>query len=318
MGDRPVISAIVVSYNTREMTLECLRALREGLAGIPSEVLVVDNASSDGSAEAVAREFPDVRLLQSGRNAGFGAANNLAMERAAGEMFLLVNSDAFLRPGCAQALVECLREHPEAAVAGPRIVHPDGRLQISCYRFPSPARAVLENLFIASVLPGHPVLGDYRRWGHDREREVDWVIGACMLVRREAYEAVGGFDERFFMYAEETDWQKRMRDAGWTVRFTPRGEVVHVGGGSADPDARFNERMFVSLDAYTLKHHGWAGLAVLRAAMVAGCSIRAVGWLAAALSPSRRQLAASRVRRHLRLVFRQALHWRAPGRGAAA
>jgi GT2 family glycosyltransferase len=314
----PLISAIVVSYNTRDMTLECLRALKADLSAMPSEIWVVDNASSDGSAEAVEREFPDIHVLCSGRNAGFGAANNLAMAQARGELFLLVNSDAFLRAGCAAALVDCLERHPEAAAAGPRIIRPDGSLQISCFRFPSPARAVLENLFVASLLPEHPVLGDYRRWGHNSEREVDWVIGACMLVRRKAYEDTGGFDERFFMYAEETDWQKRMRAAGWTIWFTPAGEVVHVGGGSADPEARFNERMFVSLDAYTLKHHGWAGLLVLRSAMVAGCSLRAAGWLIASLFPARRHHAAGRVRRHLRLVVRQALHWRAPGRGALA
>jgi hypothetical protein len=314
VGDRPLISAIVVSYNTREMTLECLRALTADLAGVPSEVWVVDNASTDGSADAVAGEFPAVRLVRSERNLGFGAANNRAMREAAGEYFLLVNSDAFVRPGCARALLECLGRHPEAAVAGPRIVRPDGSLQISCFRFPSPARAVLENLFVASLFPHHPVLGDYRRWAHDAEREVDWVIGACMLVRRRAYEDVGGFDERFFMYAEETDWQKRIRDAGWTVRFTPAGEVVHVGGGSGDPEVSFNERMFTSLDVYERKHHGTVGLAILRAAMVAGCSIRAAGWTLASLAPSRRALAASRLRRHLRLVARQAFCWRQAGR----
>ncbi len=314
MGDRPVISAIVVSYNTREMTLECLRALRDGLAGIPSEVLVVDNASSDGSAEAVAREFPDVRLLQSGRNAGFGAANNLAMERAAGEMFLLVNSDAFLRPGCAQALVECLREHPEAAVAGPRIVHPDGRLQISCYRFPSPARAVLENLFIASVLPGHPVLGDYRRWGHDREREVDWVIGACMLVRREAYEAVGGFDERFFMYAEETDWQKRMRDAGWTVRFTPRGEVVHVGGGSGRKSRASICAFHRSKEEFFRKHYGRPGVLMNRVTSIAGALARVPLYASLALLKRGDPAAAARRREWMDVLWwNMAASWRAGG-----
>ncbi len=311
----PYVSAIVVSYNTREMTLECLRALRADLTGTPSEMLVVDNASADGSAEAVKREFPEVRVIQSGRNAGFGAANNLAMAQARGELFLLVNSDAFLRSGCTKALMDCLERHPDAAVAGPRIVRPDGSLQISCYRFPSPLRALLENLFVASLFPNHPVLGDYRRWAHDCEREVDWVIGACMLVRRKAFEEVGGFDERFFMYAEETDWQKRMRAVGWTVWFTPAGEAVHVGGGSGTTNARFNEQMFVSLDAYTLKHHGRAGLLALRAAMVAGCSLRALGWLIASLSPGHRQQALDRFNRHLRLVVRQALHWSEPGRG---
>ena len=274
MGDRPLISAIVVSYNTREMTLECLRALTADLAGVPSEVWVVDNASSDGSADAVAGEFPAVRLVRSERNLGFGAANNRAMREAAGEHFLLVNSDAFLRPGCARALLECLGRHPEAAVAGPRIVRPDGSLQISCFRFPSPSRAVLENLFVASLFPHHPVLGDYRRWAHDAEREVDWVIGACMLVRRRAYEEVGGFDERFFMYAEETDWQKRMRDAGWTVRFTPAGEVVHLGGGSGRRSRQAVRAFHGSKEEFFRKHYGGAGVLVNRTTSICGAACR--------------------------------------------
>lgn len=274
MNVSPLISAIVVSYNTRDMTLECLRVLKADLAGMPSEIWVVDNASSDGSAEAVEREFPDIHVLRSGRNAGFGAANNLAMAQARGELFLLVNSDAFLRAGCTAALVDCLERHPDAAAAGPRIIRPDGSLQISCFRFPSPARAVLENLFVASVFPDHPVLGDYRRWGHDSEREVDWVIGACMLVRRKAYEDAGGFDERFFMYAEETDWQKRMRAAGWTIWFTPAGEVVHVGGGSGRRSRAATSAFHYSKEEFFRKHYGPAGVLVNRLTSVVGALFR--------------------------------------------
>ncbi len=279
----PYVSAIVVSYNTREMTLDCLRALRADLTGTPSEMLVVDNASADGSAEAVKREFPEVRVIQSGRNAGFGAANNLAMAQARGELFLLVNSDAFLRSGCTKALMDCLERHPDAAVAGPRIVRPDGSLQISCYRFPSPLRALLENLFVASLFPNHPVLGDYRRWAHDCEREVDWVIGACMLVRRKAFEEVGGFDERFFMYAEETDWQKRMRAVGWTVWFTPAGEAVHVGGGSGQKSRAAVEAFHRSKEDFFRKHYGAPGVWTNRLTSVAGALCRVPAYTALGL-----------------------------------
>ncbi|BCW98670.1 MAG: glycosyl transferase [Armatimonadota bacterium] len=274
MSVSPLVSAIVVSYNTRDMTLECLRALKADLAGMPSETWVVDNASSDGSAEAVEKHFPEVHVLQSGRNAGFGAANNMAMERARGDLFLLVNSDAFLRPGCARGLADCLERHPDAAVAGPRIVRPDGSLQISCFRFPSPGRSVLENLFVASLFPNHPALGDYRRWAHDIEREVDWVIGACMLVRRKAYEQVGGFDERFFMYAEETDWQKRMRAAGWKVWFTPAGETVHVGGGSGQKSKTAITAFHRSKEDFFFKHYGLAGVLTNRLTSIAGALCR--------------------------------------------
>ncbi len=138
---RPDVSVIIVSYNTRAMTLDCLRALKAGLGGLSAEILLVDNASKDGSAAAVRENFPDVRVIDNDRNAGFGAANNIAMAQAKGEFLLLLNSDAFPEPDAIPALLAALRENPRAAVAGPRLSNADGSLQISCFRFPSPARA---------------------------------------------------------------------------------------------------------------------------------------------------------------------------------
>jgi GT2 family glycosyltransferase len=213
-SDSPVLSVIIVSYNTREMTLSCLRSLYADIGEYSTEVWVVDNNSRDGSAEAIRASFPGVHIIENDRNAGFGAANNIAMRVAAGQFFLLLNSDAFLTPGAISGMMTCAQSQPKAAVIGPRLLNGDGSLQISCYRFPSPSRAWLENLWISTFFANNAVLGDYRQWSHDKLRSVDSVIGACMLVRREAFEQTGGFDEQFFMYQEETDWQKSLRELG--------------------------------------------------------------------------------------------------------
>jgi len=309
-SEMPAVSVIIVSYNTREMTLRCLRTVIADLAGIASDIWVVDNASQDGSADAIRSEFPDVHLIVNPDNAGFGAANNLAMLQAQGETFLLLNSDAFVHAGAVKALMDCAKRHPDAAVIGPRLVNSDGSLQVSCYRFPSPSRAWLENLWISSLFPNSRVFGDYRRWAHDSECVVDSVIGACMLVRREAFTETGGFDERYFMYQEETDWQRSLLEVGSNVVFTPTAVVTHLGGASGKAESeRVNSHFFDSLDLYQRKHHGILGVISVRAAMVVGCFMRAAAWgVVSVVMPKRRNAASVKSRFHARLCLRQATH----------
>ncbi len=293
--------------------LDCLRALYADLVGqgASAEVFVVDNASRDGSVAAVREAYPLVTVIANDANVGFGSANNQAMARATGEFLLLLNSDAFVTPGTVAALVASLRERPDCAVAGPRLLNGDGTLQPSCYRYPSPSRAWFENLWLSAALPRHPVVGDYRRWAHDAERDVDWVIGACFLVRRAAYEQVGGFDERFYMYQEETDWQRRMKDKGWKIHFTPSAQATHLGGASgASESARINRVFFESLDRYEHKHHGPLGLLSLRIAMVIGCFLRGVLWAALLLAvPKHRAVALGKVKLYSWLCRRQLTFW---------
>jgi GT2 family glycosyltransferase len=307
------VSVVIVSYNTRQMTLDCLRTLKGEVAasGMTVEILVVDNGSMDGSAAAVRQAFPDVIVIENPRNAGFGAANNLAMQRAAGKYLLLLNSDAFLLPGALAAMVQLLDARVDVDVVGPRLLNRDGSLQVSCFPFPSPMRAWVENLWLSAALPNHEVVGDYRRWKHDSERVVDWVVGACMLVRRSTYERVGGFDERFFMYAEETDWQRRIRDTGQRILFTPAAEVTHLGGASGAADKpKVNRSFFDSLDYYERKHHGLAGLILVRAAMAVGCALRVPLWAGVyVLRPTRREVARAKVKLLSWLVVRQTTHW---------
>ena len=307
-----VLSAIVVSYNTREMTLDCLRTLEGELRGAESETIVVDNASQDGSPAAIGMAFPATRVIVNATNKGFGAANNRAIKEARGKYFLFLNSDAFLHPGALAKLVKYLDEHAEVGAVGPRLLNKDGSVQRSCFRFPTPQQSWVENLGIAALFPAHSRLGDYRRWAHDSERQVDWIVGACLLVRRTAVEQIGDFDEKFFLYAEETDWQRRMRYGGWEIAFTPTAEATHLGGASgATERARINRNFFDSLDRYERKHHGLAGLISLRCAMIVGCGSRAVLWAMTWLfRPQRRALAGAKARLHGWLLMRQATHWR--------
>ncbi len=314
MSGRPTISAIVVSYNTRAMTLDCLAALKADLAGIASEIIVVDNASTDGSAAAVGESFPDVTVIASAENLGFGRANNRGMAAAAGEVYLLINSDAFAQPGAAAALLEAVETRPDVAVVGPKLLNSDGSVQQSCFRFPTPGQAWRENLWLSTIANrlGRPAAWvDLRGWAHDAPRDVDFLSGACLLVRRAAVEQIGGFDEDFFMYAEETDWQRRMRDEGWRIAFVPAAVVTHLGGGSgAGERARINRHFFDSLDHYERKHHGRLGLISLRLAMAAGGAARAAAWSAIyLLRPRRREAAAAKIGLHAWLLRRQLFHW---------
>ena len=304
---RPVLSVIVVSFNTRDMTLHCLRDLFADLSEIDAEVLVADNASKDGSAEAIEAAFPAVRLLRNQENVGFGAANNQAIAIARGKYLLMLNTDAFVRLGCCAALVKILEENATVGVVGARLYNEDGSQQISCYPFPTPFRAWIENLWISTLWSRHPKLGDFRKWKHDEIRDVDWVVGACLVCRREVIEKVGGFDPQFFMYSEETDWQQRIRRAGWKVLFTPEAEAVHLGGasGTREPET-INRHFFTSFDRYQLKHHGRKGFLLVRAAMITGSLLRLPAWSAAwLLRPARRPKAQKKIQHYLWLLRRQ-------------
>jgi GT2 family glycosyltransferase len=301
-----MLSIIIISFNTRETTLKCLRSVYAHLDGVAVEVIVVDNASADGSADAIAAQFPQVVMIRNPDNAGFGAANNLAMQQAKGENLLLLNSDAFLTPGALPAMLAALHEKPNIGLVGPRLLNADGSLQRSCYRFPSPLVAWLEALWISAVAPAKSIFGDLRTWPHDEPYQPEWVIGACMMVRRQVYETVGGFDPGFFMYAEETDWQKRIRAAGWEIAFTPAAAVTHLGGASgADDKPKINNYFFSSGDYYYRKHHGVLGMYSARAAMTVGALLRlplwGMMWLAL---PKRRAKLGAKMRLRLWLIVR--------------
>lgn len=231
----PLASVIIVSFNTCELLRDVLRRTSHQL-GVPHEIVVVDNASRDGSPEMVAREFPDVRLIRNKENVGFGRANNQGMAAARAEVFILLNSDAWPVDSRLGGLAaRLLGGEPDVGVLGPRLLEADGRLQASAYHFLTPGRLALEELLLYKLLSprrrARALLGGY--WAHDEERDVDWVVGACMVVRREAFRQTGGFDPSIFLYGEEEEWCERIRRAGWRVVFSPTAEVTHVSHQSS-------------------------------------------------------------------------------------
>ena len=277
------VSAVFVSYNTKALTLEAISyVLRDFETLDSSEIILVDNNSQDGTVDAVQSAFPTVQVIQNHENVGFGKANNQAFALCRGEYVLLVNTDAFIHSGCTRALTEFLNTHPDVAVAAPRVLNKDGSLQASVHPFPTPLRCWIENLWLNPFVRNVFNLRDWRSWAHDDTREVPWVIGACMLARKSIIDAVGGFDERFFMYSEETDWQYRMRKAGWQIWFVHVAEVTHLGGASGGTESLNSKTRFAffeSLDYYVLKNHSFYGLLCFRAGMFIGSLLRVILWI---------------------------------------
>ncbi len=258
LKDKPTLSVVIINWNTKALVSNCIASVERYLGSVPHEVIVVDNASSDGSAEAIATSFPNVRLIKNETNVGFGRANNQAMRLAQGSWFLLLNSDTELGDDSVARLFQRIKGEPELGVAQCRLVLPDGRLQHSAYRFPSLRQALLDDLGMRRVLPGHDqasLLGGY--WDYATEREVDWVAGAFMLIRRQVFEETGGFDERYFMYGEDLDWCLRIHDLGWRIRFYPDAWVKHHDHASSDllwGAERITQSLRTQRDVYASRH----------------------------------------------------------------
>ena len=233
----PRMAVVVVSYNARDDLLLCLRSLRAASAPPPPTV-VVDNGSTDGGPALVRAEFPEIEVVVDPANRGYGAAANLGARRSDSPYLLVLNSDTVLPPGAVDALSDYLDAHPRVALAGPRLRAPDNSLEPSCHAPLGTLRSVLEKGTIGRGIAALPGIGP--RWAllngpHDRARPVPWVTGAALAIRRTAFDAIGGFDEGYFMYAEEADLCWRLRKAGWEVHFAPVTDLVHRGGASTAP-----------------------------------------------------------------------------------
>jgi asparagine synthase (glutamine-hydrolysing) len=237
LGDTRVdLSVIIVNWNTRDILRNCLTSVETHLSAVSHEIIVVDNASSDRSAEMVAKEFPLVRLVRNVENVGFARANNQAMRVMRGQWFLLLNSDTVLIDDSVGRLFVRVRNEPELGIAHCRLLMPDGQLQYSTYRFPSIRLAVLEDFGLYKLLSrarrGKVLSSGY--WEQDEERDVDWVAGSFMLCPRRVFEETGGFSEAYFMYGEDMEWCYRIRDRGWRIRYYPDASVVHLDHSSSD------------------------------------------------------------------------------------
>jgi GT2 family glycosyltransferase len=251
MKEKPVLSIVIVSWNVREDLRECLQSLlgEEGsrLESGEIEIIVVDNASTDGTAEMVNLEFPQVKLLVNSQNLGYTKANNIGINHSRGKYILLLNPDTIVHQGALQALIDCAESHPEAGIIGAKLLNPDGSVQRSARSFPDIGAGLFRNTFLGRLFPNNPFVRRYllADFSYDEVREVDWVSGAAMLVRRDLIERIGGLDERFWAYCEDVDLCWRAWQAGYKVLFCPNAVITHKVGRSSD------QRLVPSL----IQHH---------------------------------------------------------------
>jgi N-acetylglucosaminyl-diphospho-decaprenol L-rhamnosyltransferase len=287
------LSVSLVNTNSRQLLLACLESLR----GTDAEIVVLDNASEDGSADAVRERFPDVRLIAQEFRAGFGANHNTVIRATTRRYVYVLNEDTTSDDWGFERLVSFLDAHPRVAAVGPRLVYPDGSVQDSAWRFPTPLVSALGLVTLGKA--------GVKQSRGEAPRSVDWVTGAALLLRREALDEVGLFDEGFFLYSEEVDLQLRLRRNGWDIRFFPDVTVVHHESqfSAGVPERRINE-MWRSRHRYWHKHHSAA--AARTAALLTGAQYAA----RAALAPvtGRRELGA-----RMRLHARDAWRVRGPG-----
>jgi GT2 family glycosyltransferase len=224
---RSRVACVVVTYDALTWIDRCLASV----AG--AETVVVDNGSSDGTPDAVRERFPGVRVVEA-ENRGLAAGWNRGIAETDAEHVLVLNADAWLVEDALARLLDAADRHPRAAAIGPRLLDPDGTLQRSVRGYPTLWRLATEYLYLRKLAPRSQALNAFYGAGfdHESERVVEWVMGACFLLRRSAYAAVGPFDERYFLFSEEVDWMRRAADAGWDVVFTPTARCVHVGGAA--------------------------------------------------------------------------------------
>jgi GT2 family glycosyltransferase len=276
----PDLSIILVSWNTRDLLLRSLQSIHDTKGGLDVEVIVVDNASSDDSVAQMRKCFPSTTIIQNIENTGFSHANNQGISVASAPYLLLLNTDAFLHSGALAGMLTHMRGHPRAGVLGCKLLYEDGSLQRSCWAFPTVTTELWQTLFLDRLFPNSRVFGKYTMsyWDMEDAREVDVVMGACMLLRREAIEAVGGFDTGFFMYSEEVDLCYRMKQAGWQVRYTPEAVVTHIWGGSSRKVPRETFlRLYASRVRFFRKHYGRVRTAMYKAVLCVSTLTRSVG-----------------------------------------
>ena len=266
------LSIVIVSWNTRELLLRCLAAIPPATVALRVEIIVVDNASIDGTPEAIRQHFPTVRLIETGQNLGFAAGNNVGLGLAHGRFVCLLNPDTEARPGALAALVAHLDAHLYLGAVGPRLLNSDGSEQAVGFRFPSLAQVALDLFPLGGRFAESRLNGRYPSAPRDRAFPIDFPLGACIVARRAAVAATGPLDEGYYMYSEEVDWCRRMRAAGWPIACLPTAEVVHHSGQStAQQPARMFYELHRSRRRYFLRHHSrafaWAARQITRVGM---------------------------------------------------
>lgn len=223
------LSIVILNYKSAKLTRQCVKTIKLYEPVFSYEIIVVDNASGDGVAEMLQRHFPEVRFIQTGANLGYAGGNNVGIREASGRHILVMNPDITVTAGAIDEMVRHLDAHPEVGILGPRLLKPDGGTDESCYRFPTPLTPIMRRTPLGQTAFGRRELKRYLMADFDRRttRPVDWLLGAVLMIRREALEKVGPFDDRYFLYFEDTDLCRRYWQAGWQVVYFVGAEMVH-------------------------------------------------------------------------------------------
>jgi len=265
------LSVVILNWNVRDLLQQCLKSLTTAHGPFSTEVIVVDNASSDDSAAMMRAEFPDVRLVVNTTNRGYAGGNNDGIAAATGRYVLILNPDTQAVGDALSTLASYADAHPDVGVVAPQLLNADGSAQSSRRRFPTLMTALFESTWLQPIAP-RGVLHDYYVLDRadDETQEVDWAVGACLLVRRQVIQQVGALDEGFFMYSEEMDWCRRIQQAGWKIVYLPQAQVIHHMGKSSDQVVAQRHIYFqTSKVRYFRKHHGKWTAGFLRIALLA-------------------------------------------------
>lgn len=309
MSSFPIDITIAIAHrDNADVLVQCLKSIYEAGLECRFEVIVVDNASKDHSREVVEELFPDVRLIVNTVPKGYGASNNQAFEQSRGEYFFVINNDTLFREGCLDAMLRVIRSNERIGCLGCRLLNPDGSLQPSCSSQPTLVADVFEDLIpVKLAAKSSRFRSRMYHWDHDEERAVDVVLGACMLFRREVFEAIDGFDEQFYLFREEVDICRRVVQTGYLVWFTPSAEIVHLMSHTVKGlPAEGQMEMARSRLIYYRKHHGRWQVMVLRVSRFAGCALRLIGWIAVfTLRSGRRSEAKAKARMYLNMLTSQ-------------
>jgi N-acetylglucosaminyl-diphospho-decaprenol L-rhamnosyltransferase len=274
------LSIIIVNWNTRSLIKQCLESLPEAARGLSFEIIVVDNASQDGSSEMIARDYPGIRLIQNQQNVGFARANNQGFRTASDSRFLLLlNTDALPPANALRRMVEFLKKNPRAGAVGPALRYPDGRPQLSGGHQPSAVSAFCYFLYLSRLAPGACkglFVNDTHHLRNSGPIELGWISGTCLMIRRSVLDRAGPLDEGFFMYAEDAEWCERIQRAGWRLYLLPDLEVIHIQGGSS---SRVSIRWLQALIQLVQTRRGSAEALLFRLSAAFGLSLRALGYL---------------------------------------
>lgn len=285
------VSIIIVNYNVRYFAEQCLKSVYAAQGDLNIETFLVDNASSDQSVEHLTPLFPEVNFIANTENIGFGRANNIALKLSKGKYLLVLNPDTILQEDSLSAMIQYLEDNPKAGVIGPKILNRYGGFDITSKRgLPTPWVAFCRVSGLSALFPKSPTFGRYDLlyMDEDSPNQVDSLVGSCMMVRKQVYDEVGGFDEMFFMYGEDIDWSYRIKLAGWEVHYAPITKIVHFRGESTrrskiNRDKAFYGAMHMFVDKHFRKKYSWFGHQLINFGI-------AIAWMAARLRALRKRI----------------------------